>query len=48
MWPDAYSEPCQASKIECFAEILNSFQPLNICALSSILDALQVSEYASI
>ena len=35
---EAYSEPCQTSKIELFAKIVNGFQPLTIFAKSSVLD----------
>ena len=33
-----YAEPCQISKIERFAKIINGFKPLTIFAKHSILD----------
>ena len=47
MQTEAYSEPCQTSKIESFAKIVNGFMPLTIFAKRSILDVWQGSEYAS-
>ena len=44
---EAYSEPYQASKIGCFAKIVNGLQPLPIFAKRSILDDWQGSEYHS-
>ena len=44
---EAYSEPCQTSKMERFAKIINSFQPLTTFAKRSILDVWQGSEFAS-
>ena len=44
---EAYSEPCQISKIVRFAKIVNSFQSLTIFAKRSILDVSQGSEYSS-
>ena len=38
---EAYSEPCQICKMECFVKIANGFAKL------SILDVWQGSEYAS-
>ena len=35
---DAYSEPYQTSKMECFAKIVNGLKPLAIFAKISILD----------
>ena len=35
---EAYSEPCQASKMELFTKKVNYFQSLTIFAKSSILD----------
>ena len=37
---ETYLEPCQISKMECFAKIINGFQPLTIFARRSILDVL--------
>ena len=34
----AYSEPRETSKMECFAKVVNGFQPLTIFAKCSILD----------
>ena len=42
-----YSKPCKPSKLELFAEIINSFQPLTIFAKSSILDGCYGFEYFS-
>ena len=44
---EAYSEPCQTSKIEVFAKTVNRLSFLTIFAKSSILDAWQDSEFAS-
>ena len=44
---EAYSEPCQRSKIEVFAKIVKGFSFLTIFAKSSILDVCQDSELAS-
>ena len=44
---EAYSKPCQISKMECFARIFISFQPLTCFAKRSVLDIQQRSEYAS-
>ena len=44
----AYSEPCQTSNMEVFAEIGNSFQLLTIFSKSSILDVSQGSEYTCV
>ena len=41
--PEVYSEPCQPSKMECLAKIVNSFQSLTIFAKISILDVWQGS-----
>ena len=35
---EAYSVPCQTSKLELFAKIVNNFQPLTIFEESSILN----------
>ena len=40
----AYSEPCQKSKMECFAKKVNDFEPLIILAKRFILDVWQGSE----
>ena len=39
---EAYSEPCQTSKMELFATIVKSFQPISIFSKNSILDIWQV------
>ena len=44
---EAYSEPCETSKMDFFAKIINDFQPPNIFGKSSILDVWQGSEYLS-
>ena len=44
---EAYSEPCQTSKMEVFTKIVNGFSFLTIFAKSSILDVWQDSEFAS-
>ena len=43
--PEAYSEPCQTSQMECFTKIINY---LTIFAERSILDVWQGSEHASV
>ena len=35
---EAYSEPCQTSKMKFFAKIVNDLQPLTIFKISSVLD----------
>ena len=45
---EAYSVPFQTSKMECFAEIVNSFQSLSILAKRSVLFIWQGSEYTSV
>ena len=40
----AYSEPCEISKMDSFKKIVNDFQPLTIFARHSVLDASQGSE----
>ena len=42
---EAYSKPCQSSKNELFAKIINSFQPFTIFEKTSILDIQQGFEY---
>ena len=37
-YPEAYSEPCQISEMECFATIVNGLTPLPIFAVNFILD----------
>ena len=37
--PKAYSEPCQTSKMERFAKIVNRFHPLTFFGKRSNLDA---------
>ena len=44
----AYSEPCQTSKMECFEEVVNSWKLLTYFAKLSILDVWQGSEYTSV
>ena len=44
---EAYSEPCQTSKMEVFAKIMNGFSFLTIFAKSCILDVWQDSEFVS-
>ena len=44
---EAYSEPCQISKMEVFSQIVNGFQFLTTFAKSSILDVCQDYEFAS-
>ena len=44
---EAYSGPCQTSKMEVFAQILNGFYFLTIFLKSSILDVWQDSQFAS-
>ena len=46
--PEAHSEPCQISNMECFAKIFKVFQSLTLFAKFSILDAWQCSEYVSV
>ena len=48
VFAEAYSEPCQTSKIEIFSEIVNRSKPLIVFAKHSILDVRQDQEYASI
>ena len=43
-----YSEPCQTSKTEFFAEIVHVWRLLVIFAKSSILDVCHGSEYTSV
>ena len=43
---DVYSGPCQTSKMELFAKIVNSFLPLTIFKKRFVLDGWQGSEYA--
>ena len=48
MWSaEAYSEPCQTSKMALLAKIVGVFQPLTVFVKSFILDVWQGSEYAS-
>ena len=46
---EAYSELCQTSKVESFAEIVNSFKKITIFKRNSVLEIfhIQDSEYAS-
>ena len=41
---EAYSEPCQTSKMDVFVKTVQGFQLLTIFAKSFILDVQQVSE----
>ena len=43
-YSEAYSEPCQTSKMECFAKMLNYQKPLTIFTKRSVLGVLQGSE----
>ena len=45
---EAYSEPCQIFKMECFVKIVNGYKPLTFFVKHFILDTCQVSEYASV
>ena len=45
---ERYSEPCQTSKLELFANIVKSFQSLTNFVKLSILGAWRGSEYASV
>ena len=46
---EAYSELCQTSKVEYFAEIVNGFKKITIFKRNSVLEIfdIQDSEYAS-
>ena len=44
---ETYSEPCQISKMQCFAKIVDGFYPLTIFLKHSFLDVWQGFEYAS-
>ena len=46
MITEAYSEPCQISKMELFTKVVNSFHPLTIFAKRCVLDVRQGGEYA--
>ena len=49
--PEAYSEPCQTSEMDCFAKTVNDLKLLkavNYTCKHSILDFWQSSEYASV
>ena len=41
---EAYSEPCQTSKMERFVKIVNGYNPLILLANHSILDVWQAFE----
>ena len=43
----AYSEHCQISEMELFADIVNGIKPFTILAKSFVLDVSQSSEHAS-
>ena len=45
---EAYSKPCEASKMECLAKIVNGWKPSAIFAKRSILDIWQGSEYVPV
>ena len=47
MLTEAYSEPCQTSKMELFEKKVNSFQPLTIFARILFLDVWLGSGYTS-
>ena len=42
---EAYSDPCQTSKMELLVKIFNGIQLLTVFAKSSFLDVWQGSEY---
>ena len=44
---EAYTEPCQTSKMEVFAKMVNGFSFLSIFAKIFILDVWEDSEFAS-
>ena len=44
---ETYSEPCQTSKVELFAKMLNSFWLLTIFSKCSMVDDLKSSEHTS-
>ena len=46
--PEAYPEPCQTSKIDCFVKIVNGLNLLNFFVRHSILDVWQGSKYTSV
>ena len=46
--PEAYSEPCQTSKMDCFVKIVISLNLLTFFVRHSILDVWQGSKYASV
>ena len=45
MKKDAYSEPCQTSKMELFAKIVNGWKPLTVFTKRFLLYVWQCSEY---
>ena len=45
---EAYSEPCQTSKMKLLPKIINGFYPLNIFTKNFILDVWQGSDYSSV
>ena len=44
---EAYSKPCQTSKMECFAKKVTGWKPLSVLRKRSILDIWQGFEYTS-
>ena len=48
MWSsETYSESCETSKMQPFADIVKDFKSLTIFAKHSVLDVRQRSEYVS-
>ena len=45
---EVYLEPCQTSKMELFAKVVNSFYPQTSFSKSSILDIYLGTEWASL
>ena len=46
--PEAYPEPCQASKMDCFVKIVNGLNLLTFFVRHSTLDVWQGSKYTSV
>ena len=46
--PEAYPEPCQTSKMDCFVKIVNGLNLLTFFVRHSILDVWQGSKYTSV
>ena len=47
-YPETYSEPCQISKMEFFAKIVNGYKRISFFVKHFILDVWLDSEYASV